>query len=193
MDNFICTHCNYSLTIKKTTDSKITIVDVKKPKDLIEYYNKKENKEQIQLDIKFELAELEAYLMNNNKKNIKDIDKTAILQFYRYNFRKNISKYNLICSTCGTEYMLKPETVIYSLNFKKQQSLFDDDIDELIDLKFDDQTLPRTKDYICPYNTCDSNKKNFNSAKKEAVFYRASGSFHMKYGCLVCRGKPWNI
>jgi len=128
-----------------------------------------------------------------NKHKLKEAEKTEILESYRRNNRKNISKYNLVCSTCGTEYMLNPETTIYSLNFKKQQSSFNDDVEELIDLKFNDPTLPRTKDYICPYSSCSSNQKNFDTSKKEAVFYRANGSFHMKYACLVCKGKPWNI
>jgi hypothetical protein len=191
MENFICTHCNYSLTIKKTSDSKTRVIDVKKPDQLVDYHNKKEDHQNVQFDIKFDQQELDSYLSSNKK--LKEADKISILQFYRYNYRKNISKYNLGCSTCGTEYMLNPGTTIYSLNFKKQQSSFNDEVDELIDLKFNDPTLPRTKDYICPYSSCQSNHKNFDTANKEAVFYRANGSFHMKYACLVCKGKPWNI
>jgi len=189
MENFICTHCNYSLTIKKTSDSssKTKVIDVKKPGDLIEYY--KINDQQLHLDIKFELKHLEEYLNNN----IKEAEHAGILQFYRYNISKNISKYNLVCSTCSSEYILNPKTTIYSLNFKKQQSSFNDEVEELIDLIFKDPTLPRTKDYICKYNTCPSNQKKFDTSNKEAVFYRANGSFHMKYACVVCKGKPWNI
>lgn len=138
------------------------------------------------------MSKLESFLASTKNK-IKEEDKKGILEFYRYNFRKNISKYNLGCSTCGSEYLLQPETTIYSLNFKKQLTTFNDEIDDLIDLKFNDPTLPRTKDYICIYPTCPSNKKNFDNSNKEAVFYRANNSFHIKYGCLVCKGKPWNI
>lgn len=41
MADLICSNCNFSLTIKKTSDKKIQQVEVKKPEILIEYYNKK--------------------------------------------------------------------------------------------------------------------------------------------------------
>lgn len=189
--DFICSHCNYSLTIKKTSNDDTKIIEIKKPENFIEFYNKKDDKQQYKLDIKFELSELETFI--NQSKNIKKSDISDILQFYTYNFRKNISKYNLVCSTCGSDFMLKPETTIYTFNNKKQQTSFNDDIKELAELKLYDPTLPRTKDYICIYPNCESNQHNFDTSKKEAIFYRASGSFHMKYACLVCKGKSWRI
>ena len=189
MENFICPNDHYSLTISKTTDSK-KVIELKKPENLIEYY-KKEDNVNMQFDIKFEQSELDTYLSSSKK--INEGEKKNILKFYNYNLKKNISKYNLKCSQCGHQYVLFPETIIYSLNFKKQQSSFNDEVEDLIDLKFNDPTLPRTKDYICIHSTCPSHHKNFDNSLKEAVFYRANGTFHMKYACLVCRGKPWNI
>jgi hypothetical protein len=192
MENFICTTCNYSLTIKKSSDGKTTPIVIKDLTNFLVEFYKKKNGEIVQLDIKFDENSLKKYL-ENSKNKIKDEDKNLILSFYYSNIRKNISKYNLVCSTCGQEYVLNPETIIYSLNFKNQHSTFNDDIDELVELKFNDPTLPRTKDYICPYSTCESNQKNFDTSKKEVVMYRANRSFHMKYACLVCKGPAWHI
>jgi hypothetical protein len=211
MENFICSNCNYSLTIKKTSDSK-TVINIITTADQLYNHYKTKRDENIQLDIKFNEKDLEDYFakVNNpdkdlirtkNKVNdikvndikINEVDKDLIRKFYKNNIKKNISKYNLVCSTCGHEYILKPETIIYSLNFKNQHSTFNDDIEELVELKFNDPTLPRTKDYICQHSKCESNQVNFDTSKKEAVMYRANRSFHMKYACLVCKGPAWHI
>jgi hypothetical protein len=191
MENFICSNCNYSLTIKKSSDAKLRIIEIDTPTKLVSNYeNYKVNKDNnILLDIKFELSALDKHLSKNN---VKEEERELIRKFYN-NFKKNISKYNLVCSTCGHEYILKPETTIYSLNFKNQHSTFNDEIEELVELKFNDPTLPRTKDYICPYASCESKQKNFDTSKKEAIMYRANRTYHMKYACLVCKGPAWHI
>jgi hypothetical protein len=84
---------------------------------------------------------------------------------------------------------LYPGTVIYSLNFRKQFSSFND---ENLELKLRDPTLPRTKDYICPFEDCETNTKGFNTTNKEAVFFRANGSYHLKYACCNCE-RAWAV
>lgn len=183
MDKFICKHCNFSLTIKKASDSKA--IKISTPNELV---NASKNDEQHEYEITLDKNDLETFL---SKKNMKENDKKHIMEFYneKMNQQKGISKYILKCSTCGSEYPLNPETTIYSLNFKKQQSGFNDDY---IDLKLYDPTLPRTKDYICPNPNCETNTKGFDTSKKEAVFYRGSGTYHMKYACLNCK-TSWTI
>jgi len=178
MDKFICKHCNYSLTIKKITDTKVSKIST--PQELIAASKIEEQQE---YDISLEKTDLDNFL---NKKNIKEAEKKRITEFYTEKIEKKhvTSKYILKCSTCGSEYPLNPETTIYSLNFGKQQVLFNDDI---IDLKLYDPTLPRTKDYICPNQECETNTKGFDTSKKECVFYRAKGSYHLKYACLNCK------
>lgn len=184
MDKFICTHCNYSLTIKKANETKI--VKLTTPSEFI---NATKNEEPIEYDIQIDKPTLEAYLVKNTKiKN--ELKKKYLEDFDRMNSKKRTTaKYILQCSTCGSNYHLEPETVIYSLNFKKQQSTFDDDN---LELKLNDPTLPRTKDYICTNESCETNKKNYDMSKKEAVFFRANGSFHTKYACTVCK-TSWHI
>ena len=55
---------------------------------------------------------------------------------------------------------------------------------DIIENKLEDLTLPRTKDYICPNNKCDSHK---NFVEKEAIFYRPfKNSYNLKYVCGQC-------
>ena len=178
MDKFICKHCNYALNIKKTTIDNMK--KISSPNELIAAYK---NDEQDIYEIVFERTILDNFLI---KKNIKDAEKVKIVQFYNtiLNQKKTGSKFMLKCSTCGSEYQLKPETIIYSLNFKKQRSSFDD---EYIDIKLNDPTLPRTKDYLCPNKSCDTNKKTFDKSKKEAVIYRADDTYYTKYACTICK------
>jgi hypothetical protein len=177
MNNFICTHCGYSLTIKKS--SNIVVIKITTP---IEFINSLKNKELVEYDIIFSKDILETYLNTHKKK----YDKVSILKSFDdiTSQTRTVVKYILKCSSsCGTEFPLEPQTTIYSLNFKKQQTSFDN---SNIELYLKDPTLPRTKDYICPNSKCETNIKNFDMSKKEAVFYRASGSYHLKYACSNC-------
>jgi len=88
-NNFICKNCSYSLTIKKTSDAKTKVISIDRPETLVEYYNRRE--EQNQLDIKIELPVLERYLTTlANKK--KDIDREDIIRFYEKNIRFNFTR-----------------------------------------------------------------------------------------------------
>ena len=176
MDKFICKHCNFSLTIKKASNTQV--VKLSTP---AEFVNAMKNEEVVEYDINIDKTELENFI-----KKKKDDEKKKIMDKYTklVTQKRTVTKYILKCSTCGSEYPLHPETTIYSLNFKKQDSSFNDDY---LDLKLYDPTLPRTKDYICTNDDCETNKKGFDTSKKEAVFYRASGSYHLKYACLNCK------
>jgi hypothetical protein len=178
MDKFICKHCGFSLTIKKSSDVKI--IKITTP---TEFINATKNEDNVEYDISLEKSTLETFL---TKKHTKTDEKNKLINLYikMSETKRSITKYVLKCTTCGSEYPLQPETVIYSLNFKKQQSTFNDSI---IDLKLYDPTLPRTKDYICTNTSCPTHSKTFDQSQKEAVFYRAEGTYHLKYACLCCK------
>ena len=54
------------------------------------------------------------------------------------------------------------------------------DDESLLQLRANDNTLPRTKDFICPNKKCDS--KNVNDKSREAIFYRPdSNKYNLKY------------
>ena len=184
MDKFICKHCNFSLIIKKSSDN----TKISKISTPTEFINSTKNEEQQDYDITLDKTDLETFL---TKKNTKPDEKKRLFELYDQmsNKKKTITKFILKCSTCGSEYPLVPETTIYSLNFKKQQSSFNDDY---IDLKLYDPTLPRTKDYVCENSNCETNVKGFDTSRKEAVMYRSSGSYHMKYACVNCK-TSWTI
>ena len=181
MEKFICNKCNSLLTTTKTNTIETTKIST--PGELI---NAIKLDEVMEYNITLERKDLEIYL---NKKNIQN--KESILKKYdTMRSRKQITtKYNLKCTSCGENYILHPETVIYSINMGKQQLTFNDDN---IDLKLYDPTLPRTKDYICPNSKCETNEKKFDTSNKEAVLYRATKSYHLKYACLNCK-TSWNV
>jgi hypothetical protein len=183
MDKFICTKCQFLLIITKSSNTNVIKISTAS-----EFMSAIKSEEVVDYDIVLERGELETYL---TKKNVAATERQKILD--KYNVMRSqkqiISKYIIKCTSCGENYVLHPETIIYSLNFGKQQTSFNDDN---IDLKIYDQTLPRTKDYICPNTKCETNTKNFNNNNKEAVFYRASKSYHIKYACVNCK-TSWNI
>jgi hypothetical protein len=176
MDKFICNKCKFSLTIQKSTETKITKIN--NPTELINALNS-----DIYNDIELKLSK---EVLDNFLSKKKQQEKTRILEYYNKisNSNKVIHKYILKCTTCGENYYLHPETIIFSLSFNKKNSTFNDSD---MDLKIYDPTLPRTKDYICPNNNCETNKKNFNTVNKEAVFYRALGGYNLKYACVNCK------
>ena len=61
-----------------------------------------------------------------------------------------------------------------------------------IDLIISDQTLPRTKDYICQNKKCKTHNSS-NYFEKEAVFYRPNPDKYItKYACCVCK-ESWYV
>lgn len=181
MDRFICKHCNFSLTIKKA--SNVQVIKINTP---TEFVNAIKNDELQEYEINIEKSELENFL-----KKKKEAERIQMLQKFDEitKSKRTAIKYILKCSSCGSDYPLHPGTTIYSLNFRKQQSSFNDDN---LELKLYDNTLPRTKDYICPFEDCETNKKGFDLSKKEAVFYRANGTYHLKYACCNCE-RSWAV
>lgn len=184
---FLCKHCNYSLNITKVSTSSSNLKIIKS----IDEFNKIVKLENIEdtYDIQIDEESIKNYYNNLvTKKKLKAEERDKRISKFK-SLKKNTNtslKYNLECSTCGTIYPLQPGTVIYSFNSfsSKNNLLFDD---ESIDLKLYDPTLPRTKDYICNNKDCKSHDKSFDNTLKEAVFYRSHNSYHLKYGCLVCK------
>lgn len=181
MDKFICKHCNFSLNIKKA--SNIQVIKINTP---AEFVNAMKSDELQEYEINIERSELETFL-----KKKKEAERELMLRNFDETIKqkRTATKFILKCSTCGSDYPLHPGTTIYSLNFRKQQSSFND---EFLELKLKDPTLPRTKDYICPFDDCETNKKGFDQSLKEAVFYRANGTYHLKYACCNCE-RSWAV
>ena len=112
------------------------------------------------------------------------------MKYKQFLNKKITNEYIKRCVACQSKYPLEPNTIIYSLNLKQSNKFNDDNIE----LKINDEILPRTKDYICENTECLTNisqDKNI-LLKKEAVIYRSNNSYNIKYACCVCNHK-WNI
>ena len=181
MDKFICKHCNFSLNITKASNIQVVRINTS-----TEFVNAMKSDEIQEYDINIDRSDLENFL-----KKKKEEERNKLLKKYDaiMQQKKLVTKFILKCSTCGSEYPLQPETVIYSLNIRNQQTSFND---SNLELKLQDPTLPRTKDYICPFTDCETNSKKFDTSKKEAVFYRAGNTYNIKYACTNCQRSWFN-
>ena len=95
----------------------------------------------------------------------------------------------LLCTTCGMSYHLKPNTIIDSINL--DESLINQD--EIPEIRFEDPTLFRTKNYICINKKCLTNidKSEATQVSKEAAFYKLGKSHSVRYICGCCK-MSWN-
>lgn len=102
-----------------------------------------------------------------------------------------IGKGNFIfhCPTCGFKKPLPSGVVLYSRRYLAPSENKIDDT--LVKLMIYDNTLPRTKDYICPKSDCPTHDKK-NYAKKEAILYRESNSYRTHLVCTTCES-DWRI
>ena len=95
------------------------------------------------------------------------------------------NKIYLVCNNCNYIDNLPPKTVIFKDSISEKSS---EDL-RILDLRINDKTLPRTKDYICPNAKCASHK---NDSNKEAIFFRPiENSYTLKYLCTICK-TSWN-
>jgi hypothetical protein len=92
-------------------------------------------------------------------------------------------KLNFHCGNCGFQTSLKPGTEIF------QESILDtaqksQDLSKYRDMA-DDPTLPRTRNYTCPNEKCDTHKK---PSLSEMVSIRVNNyNFSTVFVCCVCR------
>lgn len=101
------------------------------------------------------------------------------------NESSDISPFNLTCDTCHKNFRLLPDTLLDSLSLDKKKVI----IDESPEIRFEDPTLFRTKNYICINETCPTrtDKSKAMQKKKEAVFYKPETNNHsIRYICGVC-------
>ena len=168
---FLCPKCNYSLNITKnisyTNKEKINDIQtlINHILDNTEYLTDITKNDIINSDIFKELSTEEKKRVNEN------LDSK--------NQKINLAFYS--CTSCGYTSKLNDGTIIFKTSFIKH----DEDDTTLNDFRIDDNTLPRTKDFICPNNDCKSRK---NDKNKEAIFYRPyMNSYLLKYICCDCK------
>jgi hypothetical protein len=178
---FFCPKCNFSLDLSKVIPQEISgNLQIKNPKSFIDMFNDND----LEGDIKIVFTKKDLIASKDYKK-LSDEDKDKIID--KFNNISNVD-YNVayfVCNNCQFVTKLNQGTNIYKVSFKTNYMS-----DDNSNLKIHDYTLPRTKDYICPNNSCLSHKDH---QKKEAVFYRPNkNTYNLQYSCTLCN-LSWDI
>ena len=87
------------------------------------------------------------------------------------------------CTMCGNSEIVKPRTLIMTKHSPNASVAYYDhtlDPTQLIHV----QTLPHTRDYICPNKDCATHK---DLSQKDAVMSRFGNSHQMMYVCCICK------
>lgn len=190
-----CKYCQNILKIVKNKDYNELVVQELLKEDLVNLLSKKLDaisgqyiQDETIYRINFAIDEIDK--MDINMKKFKDINidkvKTELKNLYEEIIRGNSNgnMFNFLCTNCSMTYYLQPGTVIDSVSFMETNYVQD----ETPEIRFDDPTLFRTKDFICVNNKCITNTDT--SAKiqqeKEAVFYKLQ-THNIKYICFHCK------
>lgn len=190
-----CKYCQNILKIVKNKDYNELVVQELLKEDLVNLLSKKLDaisgqyiQDETIYRINFAIDEIDK--MDINIKKFKDINidelKTELKNLYEEIIRGNSNgnMFNFLCTNCSMTYYLQPGTVIDSVSFMETNYVQD----ETPEIRFDDPTLFRTKDFICVNNKCITNTDT--SAKiqqeKEAVFYKLQ-THNIKYICFHCK------
>jgi hypothetical protein len=179
---FFCPKCNYSLDISKTIPHEISgDIQLKIPKDFIDMFLDNE----LEGNIKLMFSKKDLLSTKDYKKLSDEIKEDVNKKFIEL----NSTGYNIayfICKNCQFITKLNQGTTIYKVSLNSNNNQYE----ENIDIRNKDNTLPRTKDYICPNNKCNSHK---NLLDKEAVFYRPDkNSYRLEYNCSICN-TIWDV
>ena len=180
---YTCQVCNYALTIGKLTSSlQENIIVINDPNEYIKMFTGKKKKIDINsIDIPLELTfDSNALNAQITKNAVKPDIANIILQ--KFNLIKKNTRPNTFCLKCSqcNEVFILPPGKLSTIKLKKTSTSHNiDNINEIIT----DNTLPRTKDFICPNKSCDATEQN-----KEAVIYRPNlNEFITQYICVNCK------
>ena len=182
-----CPKCGYSLDIRKD----ITKNENKSFSNVNNFINNilKDNLK-LSEDFKVNFTKNNLKINNKFKKKKKDIQQKIISFFDKAH--TDIQGLDVIyfCNNCGYKNNIKPGTILYSENKDKAFSEIENENERK--LRSLDNTLPRTKNYICQNKECITHN-NKNIHLKEAIFYRINNStYNIKYLCCVCK-TSWRI
>lgn len=185
---FFCEKCRYMFNITKDVKSKqvggkinnaLTVIfdKFKKNEQIIEDDLNKIKGKDILEDERFEMMS-----KKDQKKmmsQVKSIDKTFFVEEEETAEPKigsNVAYF--ICKFCKNNKPIKPGTLIYSKNYSTVVSVETDDYTYAIH----DQTLARTKNYICKNPKCETHKDD---SLKEAILTK-NATDQIVYVCCHC-------
>jgi hypothetical protein len=182
-----CKKCNFVLNItkKQLNDEEKNNYKIATIEAFLNYikYNITEANQTV--EIKIDRESLKEKLISKFKKNPEKVDE-LIKQYDIISSKKNNFDVYLICNNCNSSYNINPKTVILKTNLEDTGDQFKD---INLDIKCQDPTLPRTKDYICHNEKCSTHKDLVN---KEAIFYRQGSGYTLCYVCCICKSS-WII
>ena len=174
---YFCPKCNFLLDITKSISSqnskRISSVDV--------FIEKSLNNDLNNVSI-LDFSENELINSSIFKKLDNKVQKMVKSKYKIYSNNNLVSAY-FFCDNCNYNAKLESGTII----FKTDTSNNLEESNEILLSRVLDMTLPRTKDFICPNQKCETNK-SYNNVNREAVFYRPdSNSYNLKYICCFCK------
>jgi hypothetical protein len=177
---YFCPKCNFILDITKNLSSQ-NINEISSIEDFIE----KSLNDDLDNIIKLKFSKNELMKSSIFKKLDTD-NQNLVTNKYNIFTNDNILNAYFVCDNCNYNTKLEAGTMI----FKSSTANDVDDDDKFLKSRILDNTLPRTKDFICPNKKCDS--KNVNDKSREAIFYRPdSNKYNLKYVCCTCL-ETWN-
>jgi transposase-like protein len=181
-----CKHCNYVLNISKTpinNEEKVTYT-IETMDQYLNYLKNVSTELNHEVELKIDYETLKSKLMGKFKKNVKKVD--DFLKDYETLKNKTVENTNIyfICQNCNSSFEIEPATIILSTNLDiSNQQIQNYDLQ----FKILDPTLPRTKDFICPNTSCESNSESkLDTVDREAVIFRENKSFITRYVCTTC-------
>lgn len=109
---------------------------------------------------------------------IRSVDKNFFIEEEKQTSKVGASIVYFMCKYCGNSKPIKPGTLIYSEKYSGQNTA---DIEDYSNLIYD-QTLPRTKNYICKNENCETHNDD---SIKEAILIK-NMSDQIVYVCTSC-------
>ena len=169
-----CKYCQNILKIVKNKEYNELVVQELLKEDLVNLLSKKLDaisgqyiQDETIYRINFTIDEIDK--MDINMKKFKGINidelKTELKNLYEEIIRGNSNgnMFNFLCTNCSMTYYLQPGTVIDSVSFMETNYVQD----ETPEIRFDDPTLFRTKDFICVNNKCITNNIIYSDSEDE--------------------------
>ena len=172
---YFCPKCHFTFDIGKSSNNIINEKNIlKKSVDIFKKIENKEDLSNFKTDIK-----LDEIIKNIKYKKLNEEEKLQINKLYEDIQSSGIE---FKCTNCNNSIEIKNSILLYELDMYNKN-----DKNKTIEenqLYCNNPILPRTHDYICKNELCETNKNS--KINKESVFYRDNNSMKVNYICCIC-------
>lgn len=172
---YFCPKCHFSFDIGKSSN---VVLDekniIKKSVDIFKLIENNEDLSKYKTDIK-----IDEITKNSKYKKLSNEDKNKISKLYE---DVPYGSIEFKCTNCNNSLEIKESILLYELDVNSKNDKIK--TNEENQLFCNNPALPRTHDYICKNEFCDTNKNS--KINKEAVFYRENNSMKVNYICCIC-------